>query len=592
MRQAVIRILATVGGVVVFSMLMMLFTIALGRGSRGSVPDRVLLEVDFTQGLAESPASDPLELAFGGGRPNLLGTAAALDRAAKDARVVGLVARVGSGAGGVATVQELRGALARFRASGKPAVAYAESFDFGPAGTVNYYLASAFDEIYLQPIGNLHFAGLAANVMFLRGALDKLEVVPRMDGREEYKSAKNQFTEKQMTPQDREAFLAVLQSQFASIVSDVARDRKLGEDEVRKLADRALFTAQEAVERKLVDGVAYRHEVYKKLKEKIGGDPKLLYLSAYGQRTAPSGAGGKPTFALIYGVGAINQGDSQFSPFGGASLGSDTVAAAIRAATEDEDVKAILFRIDSPGGSAVASQTIWDETRRAKAAGKPVIVSMGDVAGSGGYYIAMAADKIVAQPGTITGSIGVVFGKLVLRQLYEKLGITFDGVQTSANVNMWSEVHDFTPEQWKQIQLLLDDVYAQFTKGVAEGRGLPMEKVLQVAKGRIWSGSDAQTRGLVDEVGGFDVALRLAKVAAHVAEDQEVSVQLFPKPRSPVEQILARLGGRHGDSSDDVATQTLARLAERIPLEQIWSALEPREPVELRMPLVPLPASY
>jgi protease-4 len=591
-RNGLIRILAIVGGIVVFGMLIMLFTIALGRGSRGSIPGRVLLEVDFTQGMTEAAASDPFELAFGGSRPNLLATEAALDRAAKDERVVGLVARVGSGAGGVATVQELRGALARFRASGKPAVAFAESFDYGPAGTVNYYLASAFDEIYLQPIGNLHFAGLAANVMFLRGALDKLEVVPRMDGREEYKSAKNQFTEKQMTREDREAFLGVLQSQFSSIVADVARDRKLGEDEVRKLADRALFTAQEAVERKLVDGVAYRHDVYKKLREKIGGDPELLYLSAYGQRTAPQGSGGKPTFALIYAVGAINQGDSQFSPFGGATLGSDSVAAALRAATEDKDVKAILLRVDSPGGSAVASQTIWDETRRAKAAGKPLVVSMGDVAGSGGYYIAMAADKIVAHPGTITGSIGVVFGKLVTRQTYEKLGITFDGVQTSANVNMWSEVHDFTPEQWKQIQLLLDDVYAQFTQGVAEGRGLPMEKVLQVAKGRIWSGSDAQARGLVDEVGGFDVALRLAKVAAGVPEDQEVSVQLFPRPRSPVEQILARLGGRRGDSSDDVASQALARLGERLPLEQIWSALEPREPVELRMPLVPLPASY
>ena len=590
MRQALIRILAAIGAVVVFSMLLMLFTLALG-GSGGSVPDRVLLELDLTQGLTEGPPTDPLQLAFGGASPTLLGTVAALDRAAKDARVVGLVARVGSGMGGVASVQELRAALARFRAAGKPAVAFAESFAFGPAGTVNYYLASAFDEIYLQPIGNLNFAGLAANMMFLRGALDKLAVVPRMDGREEYKSAKNQYTEKQMTPQDEEAFQAVLQSQFASIVSDVARDRELSEEQVRKLADRALYTAQEALEVKLIDGVAYRHEVYEKLEERIGGDPELLYLSAYGQRTVPS-RGAAPSFALIYGVGVINSGESQFSPFGGASMGSDTVAAAFRAAIEDDDVKAILFRVDSPGGSAVASQAIWEETRRAKAKGKPVIVSMGDVAGSGGYFVAMSAQKIVAQPGTITGSIGVVSGKLVLRQLYEKLGITYDGVQTSANVNMWSEVHDFTPEQWKQLQLLLDDVYAQFTQGVAEGRGLPIEKVLQAAKGRIWSGSDAHARGLIDEVGGFDVALRLAKAAAGVAEDQDVWLQVFPKPRSAAELLLARLGGERGDSSDDVVARSLAQLSQRLPLEQLWTALDPaRELVELRMPLVPLPAS-
>jgi protease-4 len=587
-RQALVRILATVGGIVVFGMLLMLFTLALGGGAGGgSVPSRVLLEVDFTAGLAEGPAADPFALAFGGGSPTVLDTVAALDRAAKDERVVGLVARVGSGIGGVASVQELRAALARFRASGKPALAFAESFAFGPSGTVNYYLASAFDEIYLQPIGNLNFAGLAANMMFLRGTLDKLEVVAQVDGREEYKSAKNQYTEKQMTPADEEAFRAVLQSQFGAVVADVARDRELAEDEVRKLADRGFFTAQEAVDVKLIDGVAYREEVYKKLRERAGDEPELLFLSAYGQRTLPS-RGSKPTFALIYGVGAIGQGESQFSPFGGAMMGSDTVSAAFRAAIEDDAVKAILFRVDSPGGSAVASQAIWDETRRARAAGKPVIVSMGDVAGSGGYFVAMSADKIVAQPGTITGSIGVVTGKFVTRKLYEKLGITYDGVQTSANANLWSEVHDFTPEQWKQLQLLLDDVYQQFTQGVAEGRRLPHEKVLEVAKGRIWTGADAQTRGLVDEVGGFDTALRLAKVAAGVPEEEEVWLQLFPRQRTPVEQILAQLGGERRDSSDDVASRALARLAERLPLEQIWASLEPmREPVELRMPLVP-----
>ena len=587
MQQAIVRILATVGGIVVLGMLVMALSLAFGRGVGRSVPDRVLLEVDFTSGVVETASTDPLAIAFGEqGGATLLGTVQALDRAARDPRVVGLVARVGSGAGGVATVQELRAALARFRAAGKLAVAYSESFAFGPQGTVNYYLASAFDEIYLQPIGNVNFAGLAANVMFVRGALDKLEVVPRMDGREEYKSAKSVYTEKQMTPADEEAFQAVLSSQFASIVSDVARDRKLSEEQVRKLADRALFTGQEAVEAKLIDGLAYRHEVYDTLRERVGKDSELLYLAAYGQRTAPA-KGKQPVVALIYGVGAINSGESQFSPFGGASMGSDTVAAAFRAAIEDTSVKAILFRVDSPGGSAVASQVIWDETRRARAAGKPVIVSMGDVAGSGGYFVAMSADKIVAQPGTVTGSIGVVTGKLVTRQLWEKLGITYDGVQTSTNVNMWSDVHDFTPEQWKQLQLLLDDVYGQFTRGVAEGRGMPLEKVMQVAKGRIWSGSDALPRGLVDEVGGFDAAIRLVKVAAGVPEDQEIWLEPFPKQRSALETLLARIAGEQRDSSEDAAvSRALARLAERVPLEQLWTALEPvGEPVELRMPL-------
>ena len=243
-------------------------------------------------------------------------------------------------------------------------------------------------------------------------------------------------------------------------------------------------------------------------------------------------------------------------------MGSDTVAGAIRNAAENKDVKAILFRVDSPGGSYVASDTIWREVVRARKAGKPVIVSMGDLAGSGGYFVAMAADKIVAQPGTITASIGVLGGKLLTSGFWNKIGLSWDEVHDGANATMWTGTQDYSPAEWKRFEDWLDRVYVDFTSKVADGRKLPKDKVLQIAKGRIWSGQDAKNLGLIDELGGFDTALKLAKKAAEIPESDEVKLVVFPHKRSLIESIMQREGP--DNSEREGASAALARMLRTI----------------------------
>jgi len=323
-----------------------------------------------------------------------------------------------------------------------------------------------------------------------------------------------------------------------------------------------------------VDGLAYRAEVHDTLKQQAGTGAEFLSWEAYLDRAGRPHQSGK-TIALIYGVGGVRRGKSGFDPlFAEPAMGSDTVTAAFRAAIEDRDVKAILFRIDSPGGSYVASDTIWRETVRARKAGKPVIASMGDVAGSGGYFVAMAADRIVAQPGTITGSIGVLGGKMYTAGLWEKLGISWDEAHVGRNARMWSGAWDYSPEEWARGEAMLDRIYTDFTSKVAEGRRLPKEQVLKIARGRIWTGEDARTLGLVDELGGFPLALRLAKKAAKIPEAEEVNLRVYPEKRGTLELLIDRLTNLD-------ATTPLLRL-----LQPVVSRLAPlaAPPAALRMP--------
>ena len=338
----------------------------------------------------------------------------------------------------------------------------------------------------------------------------------------------------------------------------------MGSGAVRTLIDRGPFLGTEALQAQLVDALAYRDEVYAQVKAQTGEQAKLLFLSKYLARAGRPYTTGD-TIALIYGVGAVRLGTSDYDPLmDGPTMGADTVTASFRAAIEDPEVKAILFRIDSPGGSYVASDAIWRETIRAREAGKPVIVSMGNLAGSGGYFVAMAANKIVAQPGTITGSIGVLGGKILTTGLWDKLGLTWDEVHTSTNATLWSSTHDYTPEQWAHLQGWLDRVYNDFTTKVAAGRQLPKERVLEIAKGRIWTGEDAKERGLVDELGGFPVALRLTREAIGRAPDAPIHLKLFPERVSPWEALLERLFGDQDESSEPAEAEATALLARTI----------------------------
>lgn len=537
MKKIVVGGLAVIGGLVVVCLLGFGFLYWLGKGG---VPDKTILEVDFERGIIEYVPDDPIARFMLTDVSTLWDVVEGLERASVDDRVVALVARVGSGGIGVAQIQELRDAILAFRNKGHFAVAYAETFgEFGP-GNGAYYLGTAFDEIYLQPSGDLGLTGLMAESMFFRGTFEKLGIVPRIDHRHEYKTFANIFTERKYTEPHREAVQRVVESIFDQIVSGISEARRLSREEVRGFIDQGPFYGQEALDSGFVDELAYRDEVYENVKAVVGKEAKTLDLREYLERAGRPHAKGEQ-IALIYGVGAIQRGESKYNPASGSLImGSDTVRSALRAAIEDKDVKAIILRVDSPGGSYVASDAIWHETLAANDAGKPVVVSMGNVAGSGGYFVAMAADRIVAQPGTITGSIGVLGGKLVATDLLAKLGVSTDEVHTSENATMWTWTQDYTPKQWDRVQTWLDRVYKDFTDKVALGRGLPGEKVLEIAKGRIWTGEDAKELGLVDELGGLPVAIRLAREAAGIPMDASVQLKMFPEKRSLLKMLLRR----------------------------------------------------
>jgi protease-4 len=539
LKKFVVRFLAVVGALTLVCIIMASISLSLALRA-GKVPDRVILEVDFEKPLAEYVPADPLALALMREVTTVRDVVEALERASKDERVLGLVAKIGSAPMGLAVIQEIRDAVTAFTNNEKFAVAYAETFgEFGP-GNGAYYLATAFDKIYLQPSGDVGLTGLMYELPFVRGTLDKLRMKPRIDHRKEFKSAKNMFTETEFTEAQREAMETLMNSQFGQIARAIVKTRKVTEEELTAMIDRAPLLGEEAVKAKLVDGLLYRDEVYEKVKSGAEG-VKLLYLGKYLNRAGRPHKDG-PTIALIYGVGGVRRGPSEYDALSGSlSMGSETVAAAFREAVANKDVKAIVFRVDSPGGSYVASDTIWREVVNAKEAGKPVVVSMGNVAGSGGYFVAMSATKIVAQPGTVTGSIGVLAGKMLTREFWQDhMGITWDDVRTNKNATLWSGRHDYSAEQWQKLQDLLDRVYEDFTAKVTKGRQMEKEKVLEVAKGRIWTGEDAKERGLVDELGGFDVALRLARTEAGLKPDAAIKLAVYPRPKKLIETLLKR----------------------------------------------------
>ncbi len=591
------RLLSWLGGLVILGGLALLLFVMVATRNK-EVPARTILEVDLETDLVEDRPDDPLAQIAGMSKHDLRSLLAALERAQDDPRVIGLVARIGQSKIGMAQVQELRDAVARFRSKGKFALAFSETFGEFTWGNSAYYLATAFEQIWLQPSGDIGLTGVLLEPMFLKNVLEKVGVKPHLDQRYEYKNAMNMFTESKMTPAHREAMEKLAQGWFGQLVRGIAEGRHLPEADVRGLMDRGPFLGPETLKEKLVDQLGYRDEFYAKAKDRAGDGAQLLYLHKYLDRTeraAQKKLKGAKTVALIYGLGGVHRGQSEFDALGGApSMGSDTVTAAFRAAVADKDVKAIVFRIDSPGGSYVASDSIWREVVRARSAGKPVIATMGNVAGSGGYFVAMAADKIVAQPGTITGSIGVLGGKYILTELLDnKLGITHDRVVLGQNSTMWSTNQDFTPAEWARFQAWLDRVYQDFTAKVAEGRKLPKEKVLQVAKGRIWTGEDAKGLGLIDELGGLDTALRLARQAIGVPDGEALQLKRFPERKKPAQAIAEKLMGKEPDNSEatsksvQAATISVRALSALRPLLRALVEMSATDESALEMTTVP-----
>jgi len=512
------------------------------------VPKGCVLELDLRATPPEAGGVDPLAIISGGGRPLVLREAvSALHRAADDSRVAGLIARVQLPAAAAGPVQELREAVAAFSAV-KPSLAWAETYP----GTLSYYLASAFGEVWMQPSGTVGLIGFATNALFLRDALEKAGIEAQFITRGEYKSAANLFTQDRYTEAHREADTRLLESLRVQVWRAVADSRKISQDSLDALADRAPLLREDAVTAGLVDRIGYRDEAYARIAELVGADgispetgdadgdtaPPRLYLSRYARATAPGGPAlpsvpgrrPKPTIAVVTVAGPIvsGRGGRWVLPFGNSSAGGDTIAAGLREAAVDDSVSAIVLRVDSPGGSVNASETIWREVKKARDRGKPVVASMGAVAASGGYYVSMGADAIVANPGTITGSIGVITGKLIARDLKDRLGVGSDAVRTNANADAWSINAPFTPEQRARVEAEADLWYTDFVHRVAEGRNLSADAVEAVARGRVWTGADALEHGLVDELGGLRTAVRRAKVLAGLDEDAEVRLVGYP----------------------------------------------------------------
>ncbi|WP_396912955.1 signal peptide peptidase SppA [Mycolicibacterium sp.] len=544
------------------------------------IPSACVLELDLMSLPPETVGFDPLAMIASGGRPLVLRQAvAAIHRAADDDRVAGLIARVQLPAAAAGPVQELRDAIAEFSAV-KPTLAWAEAFP----GTLSYYLASAFREVWMQPSGTVGLVGFATNAMFLRDALDKVGIEAQFVARGEYKSAANLFTQDRYTEPHREADSRLIESLQAQVWQAIADSRHVPVESINALADRAPLLRDDAVSGGLIDRIGFRDEAYARISELSGaaaeseGDDSAprLYLSRYARASAPKpapqlpGRKPKPTVAVVTLHGPIvnGRGGPQMLPLGNSSAGGDTVAAAIREAAADDDVSAIVLRVDSPGGSVTASETIWREVVRARETGKPVVASMGAVAASGGYYACMAADEIVANAGTITGSIGVLTGKLVSRELKDKLGVGSDAVRTNANADAWSTNSPFTDEQHAQIEAVADFFYTDFVDRVAQGRDLGAEVVDAVARGRVWTGADAKEHGLVDELGGLRAAVKRAKVLAGLDPDADVRMvsypgsswldMLRPKPSSqPAAASLPQaLGALLGNSVVGVLDQT------------------------------------
>lgn len=444
-----------------------------------------------------------------------------IDTAREDSRITGLVVKITPSDAGWAKVQEIRAHLLAFHKSGKPNICYlGEDFP----DNREYYLATACDQVWLVPTAELGIRGLLAESMFVRGTLDKLKIYPDYYHIAEYKTAANFFTEKQYTAAHREMADSLLRSALEQYATGAAQARHLDRAQFEALLEKGPYLASEAFSRKLVDRLAYWDEV-RKLFEDKNGDWKPVGLKRY--RKEVKNEGGE-TLAVVHATGVIQTGDSGWSPLEGFLMGADSVAGDLRRVREDDDVKAVILRVDSPGGSAVASEIIRREVELTRKK-KPVVVSMSDVAGSGGYWIAMSGSKILAGPSTLTGSIGVVFGKFNLAGLYGLLGLSTDHLASSENATLFWEQQNFTPAQRDVILKFMQDIYATFTKGVAEGRKMSVEAVDRIGKGRVWTGAQAKELGLVDEVGDFSGAVVVAKELARIEAKTRVKLVRYPE---------------------------------------------------------------
>ena len=475
--------------------------------------------------------------------PTVRSVVDALRKASIDRRVTSVIIRPTNSAALWGKVQEVREAIVEFKKSKKPIIAYLE---FG--GDQNYYLASACDKVFLMPTASLDLTGIASYELFLRGTLDKMGVVPDSLHVGDYKTASNTFTEHTFTPAHREMAQSLNTDLYEQLIAGLADGRHRTAAEMRALIDHGPYLPEDAVRAGLVDDLAYEDEIDDKVALGSGGRTRMLKQQEYRAVGLNSlGLNRGPRIALIYAVGTITSGASSESP-SGQVVGSDTIVEYLRKARADNSIRAIVLRIDSPGGSAVASDIIWREIMLTRDQ-KPVIASMSDVAASGGYYIAMPAHAIVAQPATLTGSIGVVMIRFVIDGTLDKVGLNLETVKSGKYADLFSPVRPFTPDERKKVGELMQATYDSFVEKAAAGRNTTPERIDAIAQGRVWTGKQAKELGLVDELGGLDKALALAKERAKIAANSEVELVVFPPKKSLFDVVSEPLNRSDGSAA-------------------------------------------
>jgi protease IV len=478
-----------------------------------------ILHVDFSGEIPEERSTGLFGLRTG---ETVYQKLAAIRAAKTDRRIKGILLTVKNPKVGWGKLTDFRRAISEFRQTGKTVICY---LGIAP-GNGSYYLGSAADQVYMLPVDGLNFTGLRAEVTFYKGTLDKIGVEPQIEKQGEYKNYPNQFTDSTLTPPHREALEALLDDLYNQLVSEIAPDRRLTTTQLERIIDTGPFTSVQAESLGLVDGRFYPADLEARLPEMFGGNYPLIACEIY--QSTPvyrDRFGDPPQIALISVAGSITSGNSGSSFIDGNTAGSATISRAIRQARDDRSVKAIVMRLDTPGGESIASDLIWGELKAARER-KPVIVSMSDVCASGGYYIASASDKIFLEPTTVTGSIGVFAGKANMEEFYHKLGMRTETIVRGRHANMYSMRSSFAPDERQIVRRHVRDLYGNFVSIVAENRKLSKDSVDTIARGRVWSGKSALTLGLADASGGVLDAIDEAKNRAGIADDYYSVVEL------------------------------------------------------------------
>lgn len=577
MKQFFLTMLGVFAGLVTFFVILpiigIFFIIVAASTAKPETPSQMVLELDLRQGMTDQPAMNPFA-GLGGSSLSVVQVVDSLAQAEKDASVKVLLIRAAEGGMSPAGADELRQAIKRFRASGKTVITHSQGFN--PSGSVvsSYMVASSADQLWLQSTAGFQATGLATEAMFLGRAAEKYGVKPEFEQRYEYKNAVNEFTQSDFTPAHREAQLSWMTSIYTSALGQIALDRKMEPQALKTLIEAGPYSAEQALALNLVDKIGEVEEAEQAAKALAGKNAEIVELGSYASSKGHRSGSGKSAIAIVNAEGAIVTGrGGSDSLFGGSNMiRSDDTAKALYKAIEDKAVKAIVLRVSSPGGSPEASEQILTAVRAAKAAGKPVVVSMGAYAASGGYWISSESDWIVAQPTTLTGSIGVYGGKLVLRDALGRFGLDMRELGVGGDyANAFSSSSSFSPGNRAAFAAQMDRIYDGFLERVAKGRKMTKAQVHDIAKGRVWTGAQAKEIGLVDQLGGLEEAILKARQLANIPSSESVRYKRYPAAQTPWEALATAFGASGqtakalvslGQVVNDPAAQTVLRRVE------------------------------